>query len=106
VLELTQSLCRLAADADYHLAVVFVTESQPGGGWWARSGLHASQSDEGEFLRFLGNQVRHLAREALTVRYFGVVCGWNLPGQGVIDTIQGALTSCVPITWLNSRPFR
>jgi hypothetical protein len=88
-----RTLFRLAADAEYHLVVVFVTESQPGGGWWSRSGVHASQSNEGDFLRFIGNQVRHLAREALTIRYFGAVCGWNLPGQGVIDTIQASLTS-------------
>ncbi|KAG8736718.1 hypothetical protein FRC10_009027 [Ceratobasidium sp. 414] len=83
---------QLAPDAQFHLAIVFATESNPGGGWWFQSGPSASQSDERDFLRYLGNQVRTLAREALTVRYFGAVCGSNLPGQDVVDTIQKALT--------------
>ncbi|KAG9099552.1 hypothetical protein FRC06_005155 [Ceratobasidium sp. 370] len=80
---------QLAEDAEFHLAVVFVTESQPGGGWWSKTG---AQSAEEEFLRFLANQVRRLARRALSVRYFGAVCGSNLPGKGVIGNIQKALT--------------
>ncbi|KAG9083459.1 hypothetical protein FRC06_004524 [Ceratobasidium sp. 370] len=84
---------QLAPNAEFHLALVFVTESNPGGGWWSRSGSSSSQAAEGQFLKFLNNQVRRLARQALSVRYFGVACGWNLPGQGVVDDIQRTLTS-------------
>jgi hypothetical protein len=104
ILQLTARSFRLADGAEYHLVVVFVTESHPGGGWWSKSGAHASQSDEGGFLKFIGNQVRRLAREAISVRYFGTVCGWNLPGRGVVDGIQGTLTPLARILlilWLD-----
>jgi hypothetical protein len=44
-------------------------------------------------MKFVSNQVRQLARNAVTVRYFGAACGNNLPGQGVIDDIRGAMLS-------------
>lgn len=83
----------LPSDAPYHLAVVFATEANPGGGWWNKSGPHKAQSEEGVFLEWLGNQVRGLARDASTVRYFGVACGSNLPGQGVVRDIHDTLAS-------------
>ncbi|KAG9085388.1 hypothetical protein FRC06_003634, partial [Ceratobasidium sp. 370] len=86
---------QLAADIDYHLAIVFVTESHPGGGWWQSSkygSLKQSQGQEDWFLQQCLYQVRRLARKALTSRLFGAVCGMNLPGEGVVNNIQNCLT--------------
>ncbi|KAG8715071.1 hypothetical protein FRC08_011023 [Ceratobasidium sp. 394] len=91
---------QLAEGIQYHLAVVFVTESNPGGGWWQKAkygSLKPSQAEEGSFLARCMYQVRRLARGALTSRLFGVVCGMNLPGEGVVNSIQNCLT---PKTYL------
>ncbi|KAG9088754.1 hypothetical protein FRC06_001862 [Ceratobasidium sp. 370] len=84
---------QLAPNAEFHLALVFVTESNPSGGWWSRSVSSNGQAAEGQFLKFLNNQVHCLACQALSVWYFGVACGWNLPGQGMVDDIQKMLMS-------------
>ncbi|KAG9125774.1 hypothetical protein FRC07_006276 [Ceratobasidium sp. 392] len=88
---------QLADDSEFQLIVVFVTESHPGGGWWSRSSGgpdgKGEQADEGQMLQFFSNNVRFLARKALSVRYFGVACGWNLPGSGVIEAIRSHLAS-------------
>ncbi|KAG9095921.1 hypothetical protein FRC06_009242 [Ceratobasidium sp. 370] len=45
---------QLAEDAEFHLAVAFVTESQPGGGgWWSKTGTQLAKE---EILRFLANR--------------------------------------------------
>lgn len=86
-------LSRLPTGSRFHLAVIFVTESNPGGGWWARSGHSALQVEEKEHLKWIGNQLRQLAAEAATVRYFGVACGSNLRGQGIVNNICEGLFS-------------
>jgi hypothetical protein len=81
---------------EYHLAVVFVTESQPGGGWWwaSRYGNQPkSQVSERDLLVECRHQVRRLERKALSFRMFGVACGTNLLGRGVVDKLQNQLTS-------------
>ncbi|KAG8739115.1 hypothetical protein FRC10_006113 [Ceratobasidium sp. 414] len=85
---------QLVPDAPYHLAVVFLTESHPGGGWWytSQSGRHAaSQVSEDQFLRNCLHEIRKLARSAQTARIFGVACGVNLPGKGVLGSIHDHL---------------
>ncbi|KAG8739121.1 hypothetical protein FRC10_006119 [Ceratobasidium sp. 414] len=71
----------LPRDAPYHLAVIFMTEGDPLGGWWHTS-AHGSQRDssvsEDQFLGSCLHNLRHLARNAATARVFGLSCGFNL----------------------------
>ncbi|KAG8682301.1 hypothetical protein FRC09_016865 [Ceratobasidium sp. 395] len=71
----------LPRDAPYHLAVVFLTEGDPRGGWWHTS-LHRNQPDgrlhEDEFLQSCLQNLRGFARKAATARLFGIACGLNL----------------------------
>ncbi|KAG9102124.1 hypothetical protein FS749_015707 [Ceratobasidium sp. UAMH 11750] len=86
----------LNPEVPYHLAVVFLTESHPGGGWWHTSQygrLAASQVSEAQFLRNCLHEIRKLARDAQTARIFGVACGVNLPGKGVLNAIHNHLVS-------------
>ncbi|KAG8724031.1 hypothetical protein FRC09_000706 [Ceratobasidium sp. 395] len=84
-------LAQLIEGAHFHLAVVFVTESNPGGGWFTKSGKASVQVGEANFLGWMNNQVRGLSARALSVRYFGICCGWNLQGEGVMSEIEAAL---------------
>ncbi|KAG9122098.1 hypothetical protein FRC07_001665 [Ceratobasidium sp. 392] len=80
----------------YHLAIVFVTESHPGGGWWQTSNhgsLKQSQGSEDDVLKRCLYQVRRLNRGALTSRLSVSACGMNLPGRGAVGKIQRHLTS-------------
>ncbi|QRW09579.1 hypothetical protein RhiLY_08578 [Ceratobasidium sp. AG-Ba] len=85
---------QLGPDVPYHLAVIFVTESNPGGGWWHTSehgSQKKSQVDEDAFLDQCRYQVRHLSARALTSRIFGAACGMNLQGPRAIHLIQSSL---------------
>ncbi|QRW09537.1 ATPase [Ceratobasidium sp. AG-Ba] len=86
-------LSQLIPNAPYHLAVVFLTESNPGGGWFAASGKSAFQTEESQLLRKMANDSHILAQGASTVRMFGASCGVNLPGAGVVDSIRSHMKS-------------
>ncbi|QRV80709.1 ATPase [Ceratobasidium sp. AG-Ba] len=89
-------MAEIDPDLHHHVAVIFITESQPGGGWWWESGngSHpASQVDEVSVLKHMHDSTRILARAALSVRYFGLLCGWSLDGDGVVPNIAKYLTS-------------
>ncbi|QRW13064.1 hypothetical protein RhiLY_12063 [Ceratobasidium sp. AG-Ba] len=86
----------LDPDLRHHVVIVFITESHPGGGWWWESGTEAcgpSQVDEVGVLKHVNDSTRILARAALSVRYFGLLCGWSLDGDGVVSSIAKYLTS-------------
>ncbi|QRW09546.1 ATPase [Ceratobasidium sp. AG-Ba] len=86
----------LDPDLRHHVVIVFITESHPGGGWWWESGTEAcgpSQVDEVGVLKHMNDSTRILARAALSVRYFGLLCGWSLDGDGVVSSIAKYLTS-------------
>ncbi|CAE6540613.1 unnamed protein product [Rhizoctonia solani] len=85
---------QLSREDPYHLAVIFVTESNPGGGWWYRSGTDKDakiQVSEKALLDQCLYELRHLAQSAVTARVYGVACGMNLPGEGVIKAIHDYL---------------
>ncbi|KAG8722671.1 hypothetical protein FRC08_014416 [Ceratobasidium sp. 394] len=81
----------LPRDAPYHLAVVFLTESDPRGGWWHTS-AYGSQRDstvsEKQFLESCLHNLRHIARNAVTARLFGLSCGFNLHAPKTWPRIQ------------------
>jgi hypothetical protein len=96
VFYLTAAGSRLGQDDPYHLAIVFLTESHPGGGWWYSSqygNQASSQVGEKEFLSNCLSDLRQLARSAVTARIFGAACGINLPGAGVVGTIAQYLAT-------------
>jgi hypothetical protein len=71
--------------------VVFLTESHPGGGWWLASHTDPTktyQVSEEDFLGECLSELRPLAERAVSARVFGICCGLNLPGNGVIKTIH------------------
>ncbi|CAE6494132.1 unnamed protein product [Rhizoctonia solani] len=85
---------QLSRDDPYHLAVIFITESQPGGGWWYTSEKDRRgkvQISEQTLLESCLGDLRPLAESAITARVFGVACGMNLPGEGVIKEIHDYL---------------
>jgi hypothetical protein len=74
--------------------MIFVTESHPGGSWWwvSKHGNQESYSvSEDQFLERCRFQIRHLMKEALTTRVFGVACGMNLYGPNTIELIRKTL---------------
>ncbi|KAG9124106.1 hypothetical protein FRC07_012824 [Ceratobasidium sp. 392] len=86
----------LGSSLSYHLAIVIVTESHPGGGWWQTSNhgsLKQSQGSEDDVLKRCLYQVRRLTREAVTSRLFFSACGMNLPGKDAVSKIHRHLTS-------------
>ncbi|KAG8734409.1 hypothetical protein FRC11_014255 [Ceratobasidium sp. 423] len=74
----------------YHLAVIFLTEGDPQGGWWHTIN-YGSQKDtqvsEEDFLGTCLSNLKRMARGAMTARVFGVACGFNLRVKGVIGAI-------------------
>ncbi|EUC54677.1 hypothetical protein RSOL_065070, partial [Rhizoctonia solani AG-3 Rhs1AP] len=92
--EATEIHEQLSRDDPYHLAVVFLTESHPGGGWWYTSERDRGgkfQVPEQALLDQCLDDLRPLAESAITARVYGVTCGVNLPGEGVIKAIHDYL---------------
>ncbi|EUC59160.1 hypothetical protein RSOL_299120, partial [Rhizoctonia solani AG-3 Rhs1AP] len=92
--EATEIHEQLSRNDPYHLAVVIMTESHPGGGWW-----HTSDKDRGgkgqvSEKALLGeclDDLRPLAERAITARVYMVSCGVNLPGKGIVKDIHDYL---------------
>ncbi|KAG8737090.1 hypothetical protein FRC10_008582 [Ceratobasidium sp. 414] len=82
-----QTSVLVSTETPYHLVFVFMTESNPGGGWW-----HGDyQGDEAEWLVENLKLYDNIARKALSARIFGVTCGLNLAATGVISRIASTL---------------
>ncbi|KAB5589099.1 hypothetical protein CTheo_7461 [Ceratobasidium theobromae] len=81
----------LPRSAPYHLAVIFLTEGDPQGGWWHTS-MHGNQHDcrvsETQFLESCLRSLNRFATQALTARIFGVACGFNLKVKGSLGLIE------------------
>ncbi|KDN36754.1 hypothetical protein RSAG8_10618, partial [Rhizoctonia solani AG-8 WAC10335] len=74
----------------YHLAVIFLTEGDPQGGWWhtsAYGNMKDSQVSEQDFLSTCLHNLRKMACKAETARVFGVACGFNLRVNGSMQAI-------------------
>jgi hypothetical protein len=88
-----QSL-RLPRGVPYHLVVIFITEGDPGGGWWHTS-MHGNQQDssvrEDQFLQSCLHSLHRFASQAVTARVFGVACGFNLRVDGSLALIKNYL---------------
>ncbi|KAG8720298.1 hypothetical protein FRC09_009791 [Ceratobasidium sp. 395] len=86
----------LPRDAPYHLAVVFMTEGDPRGGWWHTS-LHRNQPDsrvnEDKFLESCLRNLHGFGRKAVTARLFGIACGLNLGVPVAMQRIKEYLTT-------------
>ncbi|KAG8795542.1 hypothetical protein FRC12_012981 [Ceratobasidium sp. 428] len=86
----------LPRDAPYHLAVVFLTEGDPRGGWWHTS-LHRNQPDgrfrEQDFLKSCLQNLGDFAGKAATARVFGIACGLNLAIPGAISGAKDYLST-------------
>ncbi|QRV78018.1 hypothetical protein RhiJN_06033 [Ceratobasidium sp. AG-Ba] len=99
--EETELLKQLGPGISYHLALLFVTESSPGGGWWHTSehgNQHKSQISESSFLEQCRYYVRHISKDAVTCRIFGTACGMNLQGP---TTIQDICSCLIPTRFLS-----
>ncbi|KAG8713770.1 hypothetical protein FRC11_011061, partial [Ceratobasidium sp. 423] len=89
----------IARGAPYHVAIVFLTEGDPQGGWWHTSQFgnqRNTQVSEDEFLGTCLHSMRRMARGAVTARVFGVSCGFNLQAKGSMEAI---------VTHLEKTPF-
>ncbi|KAG9103188.1 hypothetical protein FRC06_011845 [Ceratobasidium sp. 370] len=74
----------------YHLAVVFLTEGNPDGGWWTKTDLDVggrAQADEKQFLRYHLKPLTSLARYAASARVFVSACAVNLFADKTLGTI-------------------
>lgn len=78
------------SEGPYHLVYMFLTESNPCGGWWFSTD---AQESEGEWLKAMLCEYEGIATKALSARIFGICCGVNLMGAGVmsdlVETVQG-----------------
>ncbi|CUA74691.1 hypothetical protein RSOLAG22IIIB_05658 [Rhizoctonia solani] len=80
----------LLPKAPYHLALLFMTESDPRGGWWVTSADDRSGAyrvDEKTFIYFHTDNLLGLANDALTARIFVISCGMNLLNEDVTGII-------------------
>ncbi|CAE7230822.1 unnamed protein product [Rhizoctonia solani] len=80
----------LLPKAPYHLAILFITESDPRGGWWVSSDDDrggAYRVDEKTFIHFHTQNLLRLATDALTARIFPISCGMNLFNEDVVGVI-------------------
>ncbi|KAG9093505.1 hypothetical protein FS749_014267 [Ceratobasidium sp. UAMH 11750] len=80
----------LLAKQPYHLAVVFLTEGNPDGGWWTKTDLEeggSAQTDEKQFLRYHLKPLTSLARHAASARIFVSSCALNLFAYQTLGTI-------------------
>ncbi|KAG8714820.1 hypothetical protein FRC08_011409 [Ceratobasidium sp. 394] len=74
----------------YHLAVVFLTESDPEGGWWTRTDLDKegkAQVNEKQFLRYHLKPLTSLAMNATSARIIMSSCALNL----FVDSTLGVI---------------
>ncbi|CAE6434939.1 unnamed protein product [Rhizoctonia solani] len=80
--------------APYHLAILFLTESDPRGGWWVMSSeerLGAFRVDEKTFINYHVETLVYLATDALTARVFPISCGLNLLNEDTLGDIFSTL---------------
>ncbi|KAG8734419.1 hypothetical protein FRC11_014265 [Ceratobasidium sp. 423] len=80
----------LPRELGYHLAVIFMTEGDPSGGWWHTVDYGSqkdSQVSEHEFLGTCLGSLRKMAKGAISARVFGISCGFNLKAKGTMAAI-------------------
>ncbi|EUC54397.1 hypothetical protein RSOL_045870, partial [Rhizoctonia solani AG-3 Rhs1AP] len=80
----------LDLDYPYHLVFIFMTESNPGGGWWIDN---EAQTDEAAWLSGLVGLYTDIAKKAVTARIFGLCCGLNLTEKQTIPAILSSLAN-------------
>ncbi|CCO34320.1 hypothetical protein BN14_08417 [Rhizoctonia solani AG-1 IB] len=91
----------ISRDVPFHLAVIFMTESDPRGGWWHTStygNMKSSTVSEIDFLATCLDNLAEVARSAATARVFGISCGYNLRAE---DTIKDILSYLHPTPYLS-----
>ncbi|KAG8732398.1 hypothetical protein FRC10_000947, partial [Ceratobasidium sp. 414] len=91
----------LSSEFQYHLAFLFLTESNPGGGWWFQGtsgqplhngeGHAPGQAAEGHWLQAVLQPYNNISARAVSARIFGLCCGINLSSPGVVQDIAGGL---------------
>jgi hypothetical protein len=90
VFDLPHGKDRLLPKAPYHLVIIFLTESDPRGGWWVMSDderLGAFRVDEKTFIDYHTENLMLLATDALTARIFPICCGLNLLNEDTVGSI-------------------
>ncbi|KAG8721235.1 hypothetical protein FRC08_014787 [Ceratobasidium sp. 394] len=77
-------------DSPFHFVFLFMTESDPRGGWWWEDG---SRIEESVWLQEVVGVYSKIVAKSVTSRIFGLCCGVNLtsPGavQHILDGLQG-----------------
>ncbi|GAB1528110.1 hypothetical protein RhiTH_011301 [Rhizoctonia solani] len=90
------TILRLVFDGPYHLAVVFLTEASPDGGWWISSEDSeggAGLAPEKVFLRYHIKALTKLANNARSARLFMLSCGTNLFAASCLESIYKTVGS-------------
>jgi hypothetical protein len=78
----------ISLDHPYHLIYIFLTESNPEGGWWFEAN---KQTGEGDWLKGMLEKYNKIADRAISSRIFGMCCGINLYNGGVVEEIAQTL---------------
>ncbi|KAG8716465.1 hypothetical protein FRC08_009472 [Ceratobasidium sp. 394] len=89
-------LQELLPKAPFHVVVVFLTESDPRGGWWVspqRDGKAAQRASEKGFLEFHLDSLTKLARSARSARLFIISCGMNMFNEKTVGSIFHAINT-------------
>ncbi|KAG9096709.1 hypothetical protein FS749_007904 [Ceratobasidium sp. UAMH 11750] len=77
-------------DSAFHFVFLFMTESDPRGGWWWEDG---SRIEESMWLQGVTGVYSKVAAKATTSRMFGLCCGLNLTApqamKHILDGLQG-----------------
>ncbi|QRW26666.1 hypothetical protein RhiXN_01261 [Rhizoctonia solani] len=87
---------QLVFDGPYHLAIVFLTEASPDGGWWISledSKGGAGLAPEKVFLRYHIKALTKLANNARSARLFMLSCGTNLFAASCLESIYETVGS-------------
>ncbi|KAG9100873.1 hypothetical protein FRC06_003592 [Ceratobasidium sp. 370] len=99
---------QLLPTAPYHLVVLFLTESDPRGGWWVASETDPEgprRANEGEFIVHHTRNLEGLAKDALTARLFAISCGLNMFNEDVLGDIFHTVDRFATVA-LNHSTFR
>ena len=86
---------RSKSDGPYHLAVVFMTEADPRGGWWISSEKSrggSGRAKEDKFIRYHTKELTELAKGAMTSRMFMLSCATNLFNPASLGVIHDTLS--------------
>ncbi|KAG8688544.1 hypothetical protein FRC11_005238 [Ceratobasidium sp. 423] len=92
--EVTSIHSQLVLEGPYHLALVFMTEGDPRGGWWITSQKSkggAGQTNEKKFLRYHTKELTKLATDAATSRIFILSCSTNMFKPSTLGAVHGTM---------------